>query len=196
MNTKSKKFTLYPKAYSLHKKSGFTLIELLVVVAIIGILATVVLSSLSSARERARDAKRLSDIKTIQNALEMYANDNNGRYPIARVGSHKGSSWSNFETALGTTPPVDPLNISDSSGDLAAKNGHFVYSYESSDTSDWCNSRAYILVFNLEGKNGNGDNDGVMPCGGGSIINYNDAFVVGMNADGSFTTPDLSGTPK
>jgi type II secretion system protein G len=170
---------------------GFTLIELLVVVAIIGILATVVLSSLSNARERARDAKRLSDVKTIQTALEMYANDNNGRYPIARVGSHN-SSWSSFETAIGTLP-VDPLNTSSSNGPLAAKNGNFVYSYESSDTSDWCNSRAYILVFNLEGKNGNGDNDGVMPCGGGSIINYNDAFTVGMNADGSFTTPDLSG---
>jgi len=198
MNIKSKGFTLYPRAYSLHKKSGFTLIELLVVVAIIGILATVVLSSLSNARERARDAKRLSDIKTIQTALEMYANDNNGRYPMTRsryLGSHNTSSWANLESILGTTLPVDPLNTSDSIDDNAAGDGNFVYSYHGYDDSYWCNGRSYYLVFNLEGKNGNGDNDGVKACMGQKRVN-GDAFTVGMNGDGSLTTPDLSGTSK
>ncbi len=58
-----------------NNKKGFTLIELLVVVAIIGILSSVVLASLNSAREKARDARRKSDLKQIQNALEMYYND-------------------------------------------------------------------------------------------------------------------------
>lgn len=62
------------------KSKGFTLIELLVVVAIIGILATVVLASLGSARAKARDAKKLSDINNIQKALEFYYIDN-GKYP-------------------------------------------------------------------------------------------------------------------
>jgi type II secretion system protein G len=179
------------------KSKGFTLIELLVVVAIIGILATVVLSSLSSARERARDAKRLADVKTIQTALEMYANDNGGEYPmIGWKGSHT-DSWADLEERLGTTLPVDPLNTSDITDDHAAREGNFVYSYHGSGSSTWCSGNIYILVFNLEGKNGNGDNDGVTVCNvNGSLFDYNNAFVVGMNADGSFTAPDLSGTSK
>jgi prepilin-type N-terminal cleavage/methylation domain-containing protein len=55
-----------------HSKKGFTLIELLVVIAIIGILSSVVLASLSTARQKSRDAKRISDIGQIQLALELY----------------------------------------------------------------------------------------------------------------------------
>ncbi len=61
-------------------KKGFTLIELLVVIAIIGILSSVVLASLNSAREKSRDAKRVSDIKQLQLALELYF-DTNSEYP-------------------------------------------------------------------------------------------------------------------
>ncbi len=60
----------------INKQTGFTLIELLVVVAIIGILASVVLASLNSARVKARDAKRMSDIQQIRNAIEMYITAN------------------------------------------------------------------------------------------------------------------------
>ena len=63
-------------------KKGFTLIELLVVIAIIGLLSTLSVLALNSARARSRDAKRIADVKQIQTALEMYYNENN-TYPAA-----------------------------------------------------------------------------------------------------------------
>ena len=63
--------------------AGFTLIELLVVIAIIGILSSVVLASLNSARSKGRDARRLSDIKQLQLALELWYDANGSEYPDA-----------------------------------------------------------------------------------------------------------------
>ena len=64
-------------------RRGFTLIELLVVIAIIGILASIVLASLNSARRKSRDARRVADIKQLQLALELYFDANNSAYPAA-----------------------------------------------------------------------------------------------------------------
>lgn len=58
--------------FSFTKKSGFTLIELLVVIAIISLLSTIILASLSSARAKARDTKRVAEIMQIKNAILSY----------------------------------------------------------------------------------------------------------------------------
>ncbi len=58
------------------KKFGFTLIELLVVIAIIGILAAIVVMNVNSVRQKARDAKRISDLNTVASALQAYYADN------------------------------------------------------------------------------------------------------------------------
>lgn len=62
---------------------GFTLIELLVVIAIIGILSSVVLASLNTARLKSRDTRRISDIKQLQLALALYYDANSSAYPTA-----------------------------------------------------------------------------------------------------------------
>ena len=99
---------------------GFTLIELLVVIAIISILSVVVLSSLSVARSKARDAQRIQAIIQIRNALELYYADN-GKYPLLNENSYGVLSfqnsgdedWTNLATALKpyiSSLPVDPIN--------------------------------------------------------------------------------------
>ncbi|MBI3632517.1 MAG: prepilin-type N-terminal cleavage/methylation domain-containing protein, partial [Candidatus Vogelbacteria bacterium] len=110
-----------------NRKKGFTLIELLVVVAIIGILASVILVSLGSARAKARDARRISDVKQLQNGLELYYSTF-GRYPMfseVYPGGAPDNTYAYTSTACATangpsghcispdympTPPTDPLS--------------------------------------------------------------------------------------
>ncbi|MDO8592520.1 MAG: prepilin-type N-terminal cleavage/methylation domain-containing protein [bacterium] len=61
-------------------QKGFTLIELLVVISIIGFLATTAVVLLNSARIKARDGKRIAEIKQLSTVLQLYFDDNNS-YP-------------------------------------------------------------------------------------------------------------------
>lgn len=63
------------------RSKGFTLIELLVVIAVIALLATVAVVALNNARTKSRDAKRVADLKQIQNGLGMYYDANKDLYP-------------------------------------------------------------------------------------------------------------------
>ncbi|HOZ36704.1 MAG TPA: prepilin-type N-terminal cleavage/methylation domain-containing protein [bacterium] len=138
-----------------NNKKGFTLIELLVVIAIIGLLATLSVVALNNARMKSRDAKRVSDIKQVQTALELYFVDQNS-YPtgsatvLGSTGADTLSSTSGFASAAaGTTymgqVPAEPTP--------AAVPAGYVYSaLPASCTGTACTG--YNLVFGLEGATG------------------------------------------
>lgn len=84
-------------------KNGFTLIELLVVISIIAFLASAALVVLNSARIKARDAKRLADLKQIKTALDLYAQDNGGSYP-GNCGTYWWIDDNNFSGSSGYPP--------------------------------------------------------------------------------------------
>ncbi|MFH1822138.1 MAG: prepilin-type N-terminal cleavage/methylation domain-containing protein [Patescibacteria group bacterium] len=88
-------------------KKGFTLIELLVVIVIIGILATLATVALGSARTKARDARRVSDIKQIQTALELFYNENT-RYPSTTAVAAASAVLSSQLTTYMPNVPDDP----------------------------------------------------------------------------------------
>jgi type II secretion system protein G len=119
-------------------KKGFTLIELLVVIAIIALLASIVVSSLQSARRKANDTRRLADVQQIRTALELWY-DTNGSYPPYtenECGGTEGytTSGNNFLQQLvtaGLLPeyPVDPAgtNCNYQYAPLSSNQGYVVY---------------------------------------------------------------------
>jgi prepilin-type N-terminal cleavage/methylation domain-containing protein len=154
-------------------KKGFTLIELLMVISIIGLLSSIVLSSLSTARQKARDTKRIADLKQIQNAVELYAFENNYMrsssmlsegppegcgygYDQAPGGSYSPGVWCKFETAL--SPYIKSLPRSVVNG---SNYYYFVYKVPTFiPTNNPNNINLYGLSVKLEKANSASMNDG------------------------------------
>ncbi|OGE75347.1 MAG: hypothetical protein A3C85_02345 [Candidatus Doudnabacteria bacterium RIFCSPHIGHO2_02_FULL_48_21] len=90
--------------------AGFTIIELLVVISIIALLASVILVSLNSARAKARNAKRVSDLLQIQTALELYYDDNN-RYPVSGGWRSQCAGWGSLAQNLVVYDPAAAKGI-------------------------------------------------------------------------------------
>jgi len=116
---------------------GFTLIELLVVIAIIGMLSSVVLASLNSARQKSRHARRLSDLRQIQVALEMYYDDNR-KYPA-------GTNV-DIETGLKTQLVTNGNYLPQIPKDPLYGTGTDNYHYTASST----NAQTYSLIMRIE----------------------------------------------
>ncbi len=133
------------------QQRGFTLIELLVVISIIGLLSSVVLSSLNSARIKARDSIRKQHLVQLRTALEIYYNQN-GSYPITGSAtfftsnpggeiagiSDNGGNWIPGLVASGAigSLPQDPLG-GESTNPVCASGWHRAYLYRSDDGTSY-----------------------------------------------------------
>jgi prepilin-type N-terminal cleavage/methylation domain-containing protein len=127
----------------LSSQKGFTLIELLVVIAIIALLSTLAVVSLNSAREKSRDAKRLSDVRQIQTALELYYDDQKA-YPAANL-TFNGQCLTNggFQNRENCNQPGATMYMGFVPGD-PLNSAPNTYAYTSTQTSD------YEIRFQLE----------------------------------------------
>ncbi len=130
-----------------NKSKGFTLIELLVVIAIIGVLASVVLVSINSARLKSQDAARKAGMRQIEAALSIHLNDL-GFYP------NTASAWRSYAPGFGSYPlegptgyipglapvyiselPIDPVGLV-----AGVPDGGYLY---------WSNGVSFKLISNL-----------------------------------------------
>ncbi len=118
------------------QRSGFTLIELLVVLSIIGLLSSILLSSLKTATLKSRDTKRLSDLRQMVTALELYRNDNGG-YPSTGGGWVSGANGAWITGLAPTYIPIIPT-------DTNSVNPEQIYYYTS-------NGSAYCIQVSQEG---------------------------------------------
>ena len=94
------------RAPNVNPAAGFTLIELLVVIAIIAILAAMLLPALSKAKAKAQGIYCMNNLKQLQLAIIMYADDNNDKLPYNQ-GAYVISQWVNGNMSWGN----DPQNI-------------------------------------------------------------------------------------
>ncbi|MBX9906867.1 type II secretion system GspH family protein [Patescibacteria group bacterium] len=117
-------------------KKGFTLIELLVVISIIALLASVVLTSLNSARSKGRDTKRISDLRQVANALELYRSANSD-YPVDGANT-RVSEIVGLDPTYIPALPNDPTQTGSSNYRYCAGVNNYVLLARLERTGTWC----------------------------------------------------------
>lgn len=155
-------------------QTGFTLIELLVVIAIVGLLASVIMVAMNNARIKARDAKRLADIKQILTALAVYYDKNNA-YP-----GNTDNDYGGWDTGYNGGPTSNDPFIQDlvTDGIMARvpgdpktslnSEGYRYYRYPAGDYSCDANRGTYFVlgIYDLEGTSGTHPNSPGWSCPG------------------------------
>ena len=137
-------------------KNGFTLFELLVSISIIAIMTALASVAFSGAQKKARDARRVQDIKLVQTAAEQYYSQNTYTYPSTYTA---GSVWtpSGSTTAILESFPADPKNTTP-----------YVYSCRGT-----CDTTGYCLCAYVENtSNGNSTNNCTTFTASSATTNY------------------------
>ncbi|MFH0951473.1 MAG: prepilin-type N-terminal cleavage/methylation domain-containing protein [bacterium] len=140
-------------------RKGFTLVELLVVIVIIGILATLATVALGSARLKARDARRISDIKQIQTALELYYNDMQ-RYPTTAASNGEFEGGTDLADVAGTVvymasvPEEATATLGDCDVAGFTYNGYRYWGTKADGTGDNASPVSYAIEYCLGGTTG------------------------------------------
>jgi len=116
--------------------TGFTVIELLITIAIIGLLSTLAVVSMSSSRIQAKDARRMSDLKAIQKAIELYIYEFDKAPDVVA-----STAWSEITNSL--SPYLNNIFPQDPD----SSKGVYVYCQSSS------NNKKYLLAAALEKDN-------------------------------------------
>lgn len=109
--------------FNTKRVQGFTLIELLVVIAIIGLLSTIIAAPIQNARKKARDSKKIAELKAIQLAVEQYAESNLGNYPA------------NLSLLAPTYMPILPAAGATTSTQVAPRDKYAYVPYNASGTA-------------------------------------------------------------
>ncbi|HEV7449576.1 MAG TPA: prepilin-type N-terminal cleavage/methylation domain-containing protein [Candidatus Paceibacterota bacterium] len=170
---------------------GFTLIELLTVIAIIGILMTIIMVSLGSAKSKSRDSRRIADIKNIQLALSLYYNDN-GMFPKDIYSTSGAAPLNGLSPTYLPSVPIDPLGTSYACGGENPSTGHYCYRAYSSLGNPACNGgtnppvKYHVGAILEESTNGALTSDANAPAAGSGSM-------TGFTACSTGTTPDFNG---
>lgn len=163
------------------RSRAFTLIELLTVIAIIGVLAAIIIGSVSKIRDAARRSTCVSNLRQIGAAFPLYAADNKGLYPAPRQATYPypgGASYTKANPPPGVNPSGDNWQVEISRYILRDQN----YIWDVKDIYGQANIAhcpTYDLFFNTGAKMSSQNN--ISTAGYGMNLNMN---VGGMNYGG------------
>jgi general secretion pathway protein G len=153
--------------YKRKLQRGFTLIELIIVMAIMGLLIGIVASSFQTSRIKGKDARRKSDLKQVQNALEAYINDH-GTYPVSTAGVITACGAGNATCAWGS--PFTDQNGTVYMAQLPSDANAPTFQYQYLVSSDHKMYQLYAYIEDTQDADAYNYN-GVF-CGVGTTCNY------------------------
>jgi general secretion pathway protein G len=129
---------------------GFSLLEVMVVIAIIALLSSVLLAAWNSAKEKAQDARRITELKQLKIAVELYRTDH-GHYPRESEGANgkigEGSGLDAMLAPYMTAIPSDPAGPG---------NPDYYYYYDGNATCGGSPNIAVVFAVNMQQQTGNG----------------------------------------